>query len=87
MASDEERENYRELLNGFDFYRAGIQGLRVRLARDIQDACRRNCSPELFEAILRKMEWLQKADAPTGTAAIEGTLIAHGIEIGEIAVQ
>lgn len=87
MASDEERENYRRLLNGFDLYRASVQGLRYRLKRDVQDACREDCSSELFEEILRKIEWLQKADSPAGTAEIETMLVSRGIEIGEVPVQ
>jgi hypothetical protein len=85
MASNESRENYKRILNGFDMYKAGIEGLRFRLERDIRDARLGNCTPELFQGILEKAELLRRAEQ--STPEIEGMLLAHGVEIGEIAIQ
>jgi hypothetical protein len=78
-------ENYKKAILGFDMYKAGIDGLRVRLVRDVREALEDDLTEEAFERILSRLELFMKAK--TAVPEIEATLICHGIANGTILAQ
>lgn len=78
-------ERYKKAILGFDLYGAGIEGLRVRLERDIRTALEGGLTEEIFGRILSQLDRFTKAKV--AMPEIEAVLICHEITRGAILVQ
>lgn len=78
-------ERYEGAILGFGLCKAGIEGLRFRLDRDVRDALEDGLTEEIFGRILNQLDLLVRAKA--AVPKIEETLVCHEITRGAILVQ